>query len=158
MKSIRVERNNNVGNIVLANSSYNRLDVRFASYLEEAVHEANENDIRIPVLRAEGPNLSLGGEVREWPGKDANWFCTFVAKVNSSYRAIEALRIPTVAIMQGAAFGGGFGLALSCDSIVTADDPIFRCVGSRQLCCLSRVLFNASLSALGAVARRVFLC
>ncbi|MGQ7932542.1 enoyl-CoA hydratase/isomerase family protein [Paraburkholderia sp. D1E] len=128
MKSIRFERTDNIGSIVLANPPYNRLDVRFANCLEEAVREASEGDIRVLVVRAEGPNFSLGGEVREWPGRDANWFRTFVAKVNSSYRAIEALRVPTVAIVQGAAFGGGFELALSCDFIVTADDSIFRCV------------------------------
>jgi enoyl-CoA hydratase/carnithine racemase len=128
MKSIRFERDDGIGSIVLANPPYNRLDVRFADCLSEAVHEASESDIRVLVVRAEGPNFSFGGEVREWPGKDVNWFRTFVAKINSSYRAIEALRVPTVAVVQGAAFGGGFELALSCDFIVAADDSVFRCV------------------------------
>src|SRR6201987_392041 len=112
MKSIRFERNGNVGNIVLANPPYNRLDTRFAQCLEAAVREAREADIRALVVRAEGPNFSLGGEVREWPGKDLNWFRTFVAEINSSYRAIEALRVPTVAVVQGAAFGGGLDIGL----------------------------------------------
>ena len=130
MKSIRFERNNDVGSIVLANPPYNWLDVRFASCLGEAVHEASESDIRVlVVVHAEGPNLSLGTEVRERSGKDSNWSRTFVAKVIRSDRAIEALRGPMVAIVQGAAFRGGFELALSCDFIVTADDAIFRCVG-----------------------------
>ncbi|MES2104728.1 MAG: enoyl-CoA hydratase/isomerase family protein [Pseudomonadota bacterium] len=128
MKSIRFERNNDVGSIVLANPPFNRLDARFAQYLEEAVREASQSNIRVLVVRAEGPNFSLGGEVREWPGRDANWFRTFVAAINSSYRAIEALRVPTVAVVQGAAFGGGFELALNCDFIVAADDSVFRCV------------------------------
>jgi Enoyl-CoA hydratase/isomerase len=66
--------------------------------------------------------------VREWPGKDINWFRTFVAEVNLSYRAIEALRVPTIAAVQGVAFGGGFELALNCDFIVAADNTVFRCV------------------------------
>lgn len=128
MKSIRFERDGKVGHIVLANPPYNRLDLRFAQCLREAVHEASESDIRVLVIRAEGPNFSLGGEVREWPGKDLNWFRTFVAEINSSYRAIEALRVPTVAVVQGLAFGGGFELALSCDFVVAATDTVFRCV------------------------------
>ncbi|WNC93511.1 enoyl-CoA hydratase/isomerase family protein [Paraburkholderia sp. FT54] len=128
MKSIRFERDGKVGNIVLANPPYNRLDARFAQCLREAVHEASESDIRVLVVRAEGPHFSLGGEVREWPGKDLNWFRTFVAEVNSSYRAIEALRVPTVAVVQGLALGGGFELALNCDFIVTSTDAVFRCV------------------------------
>jgi enoyl-CoA hydratase/carnithine racemase len=128
MKSIRFERNEKVGTIVLANPPYNRLDLRFAQCLRDAVHEASESDIRVLVIRAEGPHFSLGGEVREWPGKDLNWFRTFVAEVNTSYRAIEALRVPTVAVVQGLAFGGGLELALACDFIVAAEDAEFRCV------------------------------
>src|SRR4029077_16352375 len=117
-----------VGCIVLANPPFNRLDQRFSGCLREAVHEASESGIRVLVVEAKGPHFSFGGEVREWPGKDVNWFRTFVAEVNLSYRAIEALRVPTVAAVQGIAFGGGFELALSCDFIVAAENAIFRCV------------------------------
>src|SRR5580698_10814234 len=128
MSTIRFERDGSIGSIVLANPPFNRLDSRFASALREAVHQASISDIRVLVVRAEGPDFSHGGEVREWPGKDLNWFRTFVADVNASYRAIEALRIPTVAVVQGIAFGGGFELALACDFLVAAKSTVFRCV------------------------------
>ena len=95
-KTIRFERSGSVGSIVLANPPYNRIDTIYPIALRDSVHEASESDIRVLVVRAEGPNFSLGGEVRDWPGKDVNWFRTFVAEVNTSYRAIEALRVPTV--------------------------------------------------------------
>jgi enoyl-CoA hydratase/carnithine racemase len=128
MQTIRFEREATVGCIVLANPPFNRLDQRFSGCLREAVHEASESDIRVLVIKAEGPHFSFGGEVREWPGKDVNWFRTFVAEVNVSYRAIEALRVPTIAAVQGCAFGGGFELALSCDFIIAAENAVFRCV------------------------------
>jgi enoyl-CoA hydratase/carnithine racemase len=128
MTTIRFERDGAVGNIVLANPPFNRLDLRFAEALRSAVRQASESDIRVLVVRAEGPHFSFGGEVREWPGKDVNWFRTFVADVNISYRAIETLKIPTVAVVQGVAFGGGFELALACDFLVAADNAVFRCV------------------------------
>jgi enoyl-CoA hydratase/carnithine racemase len=128
MKTIRFERKGRIGQVVLANPPYNRIDARFPVALREAVHDASESAIRVLVVRAEGPNFSLGGEVREWPGKDVNWFRTFVAEVIASYRAIEALRVPTVAVVQGAAFGGGLELALACDFIVAAENAVFRCV------------------------------
>ena len=128
MKSIRFERDGAVGNIVLANPPFNRLDLSFSENLRAAVHQASESDIRVLVIRAEGPHFSFGGEVREWPGKDVNWFRTFVAEVNVSYRAIEMLKIPTVAVVQGIAFGGGFELALACDFLVAAENATFRCV------------------------------
>lgn len=128
MKSIRFERRGNVGNIVLANPPYNRIDQQYAVSLREAVLAASQSDIRALLVRAEGPNFSMGGEVREWPGKDINWFRTFVAEVNASYRAIEALRVPTVAAVRGLVFGGGLELALACDFLVAAEDTVFRCV------------------------------
>src|SRR5580698_1415507 len=128
MKTIRFERDQDVGHIVLANPPHNYLDKRFCANLATAVHEASESDVRVVLIRAEGPHFSFGGEVREWPGKDINWFRTFVAEVNQSYRALEALRVPTIAAVQGIAFGGGFELALNCDFIVAAENAIFRCV------------------------------
>ena len=128
MTTIRFERDGAIGNIVLANPPFNRLDLRFAEALRIAVHQASESDIRVLVVRSEGPHFSFGGEVREWPGRDVNWFRTFVADVNLSYRAIEMLKIPTVAVVQGIAFGGGFELALACDFLVAADNASFRCV------------------------------
>ncbi len=126
MTTIRFERDGAVGNIVLANPPFNRLDLRFAEALRSAVRQASESDIRVLVVRAEGSHFSFGGEVREWPGKDVNWFRTFVADINATYRAIEMLKIPTVAVVQGVAFGGGFELALACDFLVAADNAVFR--------------------------------
>ena len=128
METIRYEQKGAIGSIILANPPFNRLDLRFSAALREAVHRASESTVRVLVIRAEGPNFSFGGEVREWPGKDVNWFRTFVAEVNASYRAIEALRVPTMAVVQGVAFGGGFELALACDFLVAAKSTVFRCV------------------------------
>jgi enoyl-CoA hydratase/carnithine racemase len=128
MRTIRFERQDAVGRIVLANPPFNRLDLQFSESLRQAVHDASQSDIRVLVVQAEGPHFSFGGEVREWPGKDVNWFRTFVAEVNLSYRAIEALRVPTIAAVQGIAFGGGLELALACDFIVAAENAVFRCV------------------------------
>ena len=126
--TIRFERDGAIGSIVLSNPPFNRLDLRFAEALRAAVHKASESEIRVLVIRSEGPHFSFGGEVREWPGKDVNWFRTFVADVNVSYRAIEMLKIPTVAVVQGVVFGGGFELALACDFLLAAENSVLRCV------------------------------
>ena len=86
MQTIRFERDNAVGRIILANPPFNRLDLRFSECLRQAVHDASESDVRVVLIKAEGPHFSFGGEVREWPGKDINWFRTFVAEVNLSRR------------------------------------------------------------------------
>jgi Enoyl-CoA hydratase/isomerase len=101
--TIRFEQDGGIGSIVLANPPFNRIGSAFALNLRDAVHRASESNIRVLVVRAEGPNFSFGAAVNEWPGKDANWFRTFIAELNQSYRALETLRVPTLAAVQSAA-------------------------------------------------------
>ena len=128
MQVIKFERTNSVGHIVLANPPKNLIDSNFSDFLKRAVHQAGESNIRALLVRAEGPNFSQGGDVLDFLGKDTNSFRTFIGECNQSFRAIEALQIPTVAAVRGAAFGGAFELALACDFIVAAEDAIFRCI------------------------------
>jgi methylglutaconyl-CoA hydratase len=55
---------------------------------------------------------------REWNVEDARRFAAMLAR-------IEACPKPTVARLQGAALGGGVGLACACDVALAADDASF---------------------------------
>jgi len=156
--AIRFKRDGAVGNIVLANPPFNRLDLRFAEALRIAVHQASESDIRVLVVRSEGPHFSFGGEVREWLGKDVNWFRTFVAEVNASYRAIEMLKIPTVAVVRGialAAVSSSRWLAISLLPPRMRPSAAWKL---RRRCCRSPALCNASPSAPVGHEHRDLLC
>src|SRR6266403_1116899 len=120
MTTVRFEQDHGVGTIVLANPPSNRIGSQFAVDLRAAVHDASLSDSRVLVIRSDGPNFCMGGNVPEWPGKSADWFRTFIAECNSSFHAIEALRIPSVAVVRGGAIGGGFELALACDFLGAA--------------------------------------
>jgi enoyl-CoA hydratase/carnithine racemase len=128
MQVIQFEQKDSVGHIVLANPPKNLIASDFSNSLKQAVHEAGESDIRALLVRAEGPNFSQGGDVLDFLEKDTNQFRTFIAECNQSFRAIEALQVPTVAAVRGAAYGGAFELALACDFIVAAEDAVFRCI------------------------------
>jgi len=132
MTTVRFEQDHGVGTIVLANPPSNRIGSQFAVDLRAAVHDASLSDSRVLVIRSDGPNFCMGGNVPEWPGKSADWFRTFIAECNSSFHAIEALRIPTVAVVRGGAIGGGFELALACDFLVAAEDATFFAVEIRK--------------------------
>ena len=128
MQVVRFERQDNVGHIVLSDPPLNLIATRFSDCLRQAVHEASDTDIRALLVRAEGPNFSHGGDVLDFIDKDFNSWRTFISVTHHAYRAIEALQIPTVCAVRGAAYGGAFELALACDFIVAAENCTFRCI------------------------------
>jgi enoyl-CoA hydratase/carnithine racemase len=129
MNVVRFERDGEVGSIVLGNPPHNWLSRQFVDDLADTVHQVGESDIRALLIRAEGPNFSDGAAVFDWrPEEDRHWFRTFIGELNTSYRTIEALPIPVIAAVRGAAAGGGFELALSADLIVASETATFVCV------------------------------
>lgn len=129
MNVVRFERDGKVGSIVLGNPSHNWLNGRFVDDLASAVDRAGESDIRALLIRAEDPTFSDGGAVFDCrPPEDRHWFRTFIGKFNTSCRSIEALPIPVVSAVRGAAAGGGFEVALSADLIVASETATFICM------------------------------
>ncbi|MEV8048321.1 enoyl-CoA hydratase/isomerase family protein [Streptomyces griseoluteus] len=131
VKSVKFVRSEAVGSIILGNPPENELGREFADDLLAAVHEASSSDIRALVIRAEGANFGTGGAIPEWPGKDKNWFRTFIAEVNQAYTAIEALRIPTLAAVQGEVISGHYELVLRADLVIAAESATFAWVESK---------------------------
>jgi methylglutaconyl-CoA hydratase len=97
------------------------LDFAFAALIDEA-------DVRVIVLAGDGKHFSAGADLQwmqraseatqEWNLQDARRFALMLAR-------IEACPKPTVARVQGAALGGGVGLACACDMAIAADNASF---------------------------------
>lgn len=49
----------------------------------------------------------------------------FVHTLRSTFTALETLPIPTIAVVEGAALGGGLEMALACDLRVCGDEAVF---------------------------------
>lgn len=97
------------------------LDAAFAQLVEDA-------EVRVIVLAGAGKHFSAGADLqwmqrastasREWNLQDARRFAAMLAR-------IEAAPKPTVARVQGAALGGGVGLACACDIAIAAGNASF---------------------------------
>src|ERR1700730_19155877 len=126
MQTVRFEREGTVGRIVLASPPYNRVKCVFDIGLRDWVREAGASDIRVLLLAAEGPNFSMGGGTKEVLNLSVNQFRTRLTVFNDLFRAIEGLRVPTVAAVRGMVWGGGFEIGLSCDFIVVSTAATFK--------------------------------
>ena len=108
---------------------FNAFDDVMIKELGEAFTKAeNDESTRVIVLSGAGKHFSAGADLQwmrraseaseEWNLADARIFANVLAN-------IERCPKPTVARVQGAALGGGVGLACACDIAIAADDARF---------------------------------
>jgi hypothetical protein len=93
MAAVRFQLEGSVGHIVLSNPPKNLVGSAFAVDLRSALQAASKSDIRVLLVRAEGPNFGAGGDVSDFLKMDFDSWRTFIADANSAYRSIEALMI-----------------------------------------------------------------
>jgi methylglutaconyl-CoA hydratase len=108
---------------------FNAFDEAMIGELDAAFAQlADDPAVRVIVLAGAGKHFSAGADLqwmqrasaatREWNLDDARSFAAML------YR-IECCPKPTLARVQGAALGGGVGLAAACDIAIAADDAAF---------------------------------
>jgi enoyl-CoA hydratase len=113
----------------VATIALNRPEARNALNLEmcEALLEATRKvDARLVFIRGNGPVFCGGADVKERTGKSEQWVRGRRLKAFAAYEALEALPMPCIALVHGAAIGSGCEIAAACDFIVATPDTIFR--------------------------------
>lgn len=108
---------------------FNAFDETMIGELDAAFAQLAQDDtVRVIVLAGSGKHFSAGADLqwmqraaaadREWNLADARRFAAMLSRIESCPK-------PTVARVQGAALGGGVGLACACDIAVAADNASF---------------------------------
>lgn len=108
---------------------FNAFDEAMIAELDAAFAQLEaDSAVRVIVLAGSGRHFSAGADLqwmqrasqasREWNLQDARRFAGMLHRLESCAK-------PTVARVQGAALGGGVGLACACDIAVAADNASF---------------------------------
>ena len=115
----------------VATIALNRPEVRNALNLEmcDALLEITSElsaEVRLVFVRGNGPVFCGGADLNERKGKSEEWIRARRMKAFAAYGALEALPMPCVALVHGAAIGSGVEIAAACDFIVATPDATFR--------------------------------
>jgi enoyl-CoA hydratase len=81
---------------------------------------AGRSGLRAVVLRGRGGVFCSGSDLTEWDGASPEDVDRSFWRLEQALRAIEDLPMPTIAVVEGVAAGGGCQLALACDLQLTA--------------------------------------
>ena len=106
----------------------NALSLALRRLLPEALAAADADPaVRVIVVTGAGGHFCSGADIaaldRQWTLDEAHAYMTSLAQ--DTFRALRALRTPSVARVEGFAVGAGMFLALGCDIVVAADDARF---------------------------------
>lgn len=89
-----------------------------AAAIEEVKHD---NSVRAVILRSEVPGIfCAGADLKERAKMQPSEVGPFVSKARSLINELGNLPMPTIAVLDGAALGGGLEMALACDIRVAA--------------------------------------
>jgi 2-(1,2-epoxy-1,2-dihydrophenyl)acetyl-CoA isomerase len=105
----------------------NALSVEMANELEEGISAAEDNDARCVVVQGTGSTFCSGGDIDamlEGVSEDIpieRRVEEFALPVNRAVAAVAECSLPTVAKVDGPAFGAGGALAIACDVILASE-------------------------------------
>ncbi len=125
MSKARLERQGDVGVVVIDAPPLNLFDEQLARDLAAAIDEAAANLPRALVIRAEGEVFTGGADVRVFDGQTPAEAAGFFAELVALVHRLEELPIPTIASVHGLCLTAGFELSLACDLIWAAESAQF---------------------------------
>jgi len=108
-------------------ASRNALNSAMCAALYAATRGAAEDDtVRLVLVRANGPVFCAGADLKERQGMDEDQVRARRIKAFAAYDALESLPMPAIAVLEGPAVGSGCEIAATCDFVIATPKASFR--------------------------------
>ncbi|MGK0499663.1 MAG: methylglutaconyl-CoA hydratase [Oceanicoccus sp.] len=140
---------------------HNAFDDNTIAALSQCFKALNNNPaVRVVILAAKGRNFSAGADLN-WMKRMADYSyqqnLADAEKLAAMLHTLNSLSKPTIARVQGAAFGGGVGLVSCCDIAVASDGASF-CLSEVKIGLVPATISPYVIEAIGPrAARRYFI-
>ncbi|WP_047985235.1 enoyl-CoA hydratase [Ornithinibacillus californiensis] len=115
------------GNVALVTlnrpEAANAMSIALLDDLNSTVQEINSNkQINCVIITGQGDKaFCAGADLKERRGMNDDQVVDAVRYIGKTVRAVESIKVPVIAAINGVAFGGGLELALGCDIRIAAD-------------------------------------
>jgi enoyl-CoA hydratase len=90
-----------------------------------AAATADQDNVRLVLVRGAGPVFCAGADLKERKEMSVDDVRNRRLRGYAAYNALEALPMPVIAVVHGAALGSGAEIAASCDFIVATPEATF---------------------------------
>ena len=128
MNPVLYSENEGVATIVLNRpDSRNALNLEMCEALLQFSKKASSSpEIKLVLVRGLGPSFCAGADLKERQGMNELQVRNRRMKAFEAYGALEALPMPSVAVVEGPCVGSGCEIAAACDFIVATPAASFR--------------------------------
>ena len=105
----------------------NAVNLAMCDGLIDAAKRASADDsVRVVLVRANGPAFCAGADLKERQGMSEAQVRERRTRAFAAYAGLEALPMPSIAVVHGPAVGSGCEIAAACDFIVATPEASFR--------------------------------
>jgi methylglutaconyl-CoA hydratase len=114
------------------NNAYD--DAFIAGVLSAMDDLGKEPSLRVAVLRGAGKHFQAGADlkwIRSLTARSPEDNLAASRDTATVVRRLNESPVPTVALVQGACFGGGTGIVAACDVVIAADNALFSIAETR---------------------------
>lgn len=124
MTTINQEVKNNVAYLTIQSPPANALSSQIIKdlqvYFDQIEKDAN---VKAVVLKGDGRFFSAGADIKEFTSlQEASDYESLALNGQKVFKRIEDFNLPVIAVIHGAALGGGLELAMSCHMRIVSED------------------------------------
>lgn len=129
-KLVKVTKENNLAIITIDNGTMNVLSQEVFRQLDEACDNVlMDPEVIVVIVTGSGERAFMAGaDIKEFPASmqlSAQEMTEHTLKGHATFNKLDFLKKPTIAAVNGLAFGGGCELALTCDLRIAEEQVLF---------------------------------